>query len=248
VAADPYRGDWFHGGCHMVGSTGPGWPGRTLLGELPDEIRAEFLRLGTLRRFARGQVILVAQARSTEVYVILRGSVRVVTETVAGEQAVLAMRTQGELVGEFAAMDGEPRIATVIAAGTVVARVIDGRRFREFTDAHPDFRQALERSVLAKLRAGVRLRAGTGQVTVLTKVSRAIEHLAELYGRPITNGVLVDIPLPQRDLASLVGTSPKGVGRAYHVLRNAGGIDVDYRRVIVRDANVVRRFAEGAAA
>lgn len=232
----------------MVESRGSSWPGRTLLGGLPDDVRAAFLRLGAQRRFGRGDVMVVARQRSTEVYVIVSGCVRVVTESAAGQQSVLAIRTHGDLVGELAAMDGAPRIATVIAARPVVARVIDGRRFRQFAAESPVFRQALERSVLEKFRAATLLRGDTGPVTVLTKVSRVLEHLADRYGRPVTGGVLVDIPLAQHDLASLVASSPKGVGRAYRELRRAGGISVAYRRVTVRDPEVVRRFARGAAA
>mgnify|MGYP002620451504 CR=1 FL=1 len=190
-------------------------------------------------------MIVAEQDTSTEVYVIISGFVRVVNHTAQGEEAMIAIRTCGDLVGELAALDGKPRLSTAIAASTITARVIDAPRLRAFTAAHPVVADAISRSVMAKFRAATRYRVATGQPSVLTRVALVLAHLADIYGRPITAGVLIDIPLPQRDLASLVGVAEKSVARAYRELRDCGVIDVAYRRVLIRDLARLYRYIEG---
>jgi CRP-like cAMP-binding protein len=214
------------------------------LGQLPEEVQAALLRLGVRRRFRRGGVIIRENHRSTDVFVILSGVVRVVNHTLTGAQAVIAIRAAGDLVGEFAALDGGPRTSTVIAARPTEVLAISGPGFRRFVAENPVFGRAVERSVVAKLRTATRLRVEIGQAPIVTRVARVIEHLADLYGQPVRGGVLLDIPLPQRDLASLVAASERGVGRAYQELRSVGAITVYHSKDLVRDRALVHHNAE----
>lgn len=221
------------------------------MAELPTDLRSRFLQLGRLRSFNRGDVIIAENGTSTEVYVILNGFVRVVNHTSAGGVAMIAIRTIGDLVGELAAMDSKPRVSTVVAASATKALVVDAPLFRAFLDENRAAGDVVTRSVVAKLRAATRYRVETGRATTLTRVARVIDHLGDGYGRPVTAGLLIDVPLPQRDLAALVGASEKSVYRAYAYLRQKGVIDVSYRRLVILDIELLRLHAddvdEGAA-
>lgn len=221
------------------------WPARSLIADLPARLREEFLRLGSPRIYQRGQVIIAEGDRTTELYIILAGFVRVVNHTHAGSQAMMAIRTRGDLIGELAALDGKPRTSTVIAASPTSVLVIDAPMFQAFASRYPTFSDALSRSVVAKLRTATRYRAETGQATVLTRVARVLEHLGDGYGRPVSRGLVIDIPLPQHDLASLVGASEKSVQRAYNTLRSAGVIAASYRMTTILDMALLRRYADG---
>jgi CRP-like cAMP-binding protein len=216
------------------------------MADLPDDLRAELLRLGAARTFARDDIIIAENDNRTEVYVIISGFVRVVNHTTTGAQAMIAIRTRGDVIGELAALDRRPRTSTAIAASPTAARMLDGLTFRTFLARHAEASEAVSRSVIAKLRTATRYRTETGQASVLTRVARALEHLADSYGREVSDGMLIDVPLPQHDLAALVASSPKGVGRAYRQLRDAGAITVTYRHVLIRDPALLQRFATGA--
>ncbi len=220
------------------------WPAHSFMGGLPRELHAPFLRLGTRAAFVRGEVIIVEKAATTAVYLIMSGFARVINNSAGGESAVIAIRTGGDLVGELAALDGRPRTSTVIAASRTTTRMIDGALFRSFAAANPSVGEAVSRSVVGKLRTATRYRADSGPASVFTRVVRVLEHLAGGYGRPVSAGILIDLPLPQCDLASLVGTSEKGVVRAYAYLRKTGVIATSYRKVTVLDLNRLRQLAD----
>lgn len=225
-----------------------GWPTRSLVGEMSDDLREQFLSLGSRRTFARGDVLIAEDDRTTDVFVIISGFVRVVNHTASGERAIMAIRTRGDVVGEFAALDGKPRTSSGIAACRTVVHVVDAPLFRAFAASNPSVGAAVSRSVIAKLRTATRYRVETGQASVLTRVARVLEHLAESYGRRVSRGVLLDIPLPQQDLAALVATSATGVARAYRDLRRAGAIEVAYRQVLVTDLAVLERYTAAGSA
>ncbi|MEK8170702.1 cyclic nucleotide-binding domain-containing protein [Streptomyces sp. M19] len=61
---------------------------------------------------------------STFVLILLDGVVKATGRTHDNRDALLAVRMGGDLVGEFAAVDGRPRSATVTTCGPVVARAV----------------------------------------------------------------------------------------------------------------------------
>lgn len=78
-------------------------------------------QLGTTRAFARGQTLFHESQLPDRVLVVRADVVKVTSTTPTGREVVLAFRGMGELVGEPAALDGEPRSATIRAIELVSA-------------------------------------------------------------------------------------------------------------------------------
>jgi CRP/FNR family cyclic AMP-dependent transcriptional regulator len=220
------------------------WPSVSVLHQIDAVDRDALLSLGVTREFAGGLPIIVEGTAGSVVFIVLKGYVKVVGETAAGHQTVLAIRSRGEIVGELAVLDGGLRSSTVLAAGRLLVRAIDGGRFRAFLRERPQVADALQRSVMAKLRRATDLRVAVGSASVLARLARTIEHLAEGYGRPVTDGILIDLPVTREDLASLIGVSDKGVRRSIRTLTDADAILAGYRQVIIRDVGLLHSYAD----
>ena len=54
-------------------------------------------------------------------YVLSSGLVKVIVAAVSGAQTTVAIRSRGDLMGEFALLDNKPRTATARAVGPVTA-------------------------------------------------------------------------------------------------------------------------------
>ena len=80
-----------------------------------DDLAALVAR-GTSRSFPRGQALFHLGQVPERVLLLRIGRVKVETTTAAGRSVVLAVRGPGELVGELAALDEQPRFATQSAA------------------------------------------------------------------------------------------------------------------------------------
>jgi CRP/FNR family transcriptional regulator, cyclic AMP receptor protein len=218
------------------------WHERSFLGQLEPAGRTLLLELGVDRSFEPDETLLHEGDRTRQVYVLLTGRVRVTAENEDGKIALLAIRTYGELVGELACLDGEPRSATVTAAREQVrVKVISHADFRAFVRTHPDVGMAVSRSVGSKLRWATRRRIDFNE-PVPRRLARVLHELAEQYGNQNEGRVTLE-PYTQPDLAALVGAAQPTTQKALAGLRRAGLIDTGYRSVTIRDMVKLSSFA-----
>ncbi|GAA2641343.1 Crp/Fnr family transcriptional regulator [Dactylosporangium fulvum] len=221
----------------------PRWPQAGLLGELRDDDRAAFLALGTVRRHVRGTTLIHEGAGGTDVHLLLKGCVKVLGDTSTGHTTLLAVRVPGDVVGELAALDGRPRSATVVAAVDTVTRVIDAGTLTAFITARPSVNAVLQRSITTKLRQATRFRVDLGGAPVLIRLARVLYQLSLGYGRAHPDGLLVDVPLSQPEIAALAGASEPSVQRALAELRRTAVVRTGYRRIVVRDLDRLKVLA-----
>jgi len=83
-----------------------------LFAALAPETLELLLGLGEEQRFERGAELFAEETAATHLYVVLEGSVRLTRGVVPYGDAVLAVLGAGEVFGELAFLDGEPRSAT----------------------------------------------------------------------------------------------------------------------------------------
>ncbi|MDA0563845.1 Crp/Fnr family transcriptional regulator [Streptomonospora sp. S1-112] len=214
---------------------GPAWPAASLLGGLDPARRDRLLALGARVRYPAGRVLIRQSEESTFVLLLLEGVVKATGRAGADRDALLAVRMGGDLVGEFAAMDGRPRSATVTACGPVVARVVTRAEFLACLDRDPDLMHAVNRAVLAKLRAANGHRLDLTGCDVPTRLARVLHEVALAYGRRAGAGAEIPWPLTQPELASLAGAAEPTVHRVLRTLREKGVVSTGYRTIKIND-------------
>ena len=85
-----------------------------------------------------GETIVDFEDKSTDVYFLLAGDVRVLLRTAAGKEVILADIKAGEFFGEMSAIDGIERSANVTALTKAEVAIMSSAVFREilFTNQH----------------------------------------------------------------------------------------------------------------
>ncbi|GAA1389635.1 hypothetical protein GCM10009639_17500 [Kitasatospora putterlickiae] len=200
-------------------------------------------RLGTRRVYAPGEALMIEGEPGDRAAVLLTGCVKVVAATEDGGEALLAVRLPGELLGELAVLDGEPRSASVLAVRTSTTREIGGPAFLDFLADRPAAALAVQRSVTRKLRSATRHRVDAGHGTGLARLARTLHTLLGSYGTAVDGGLRIDIPLSHADLAALARLSPASVERSLRSLRDQGAIRTSYRELVVLDRASLARAA-----
>lgn len=216
----------------------------TLLARLQPDQRGELSRLGTEQRFGDGVNLVDEGEMSRHVFLLTRGWVKVVGTTASGREALLAVRTVGDLVGELGAVDPGPRIATVRAVGECRAVRIEGPDFVTFLNHRPDVSLAVNASIAAKLRAATRRRVEFSTCSASVRTARILTELSRAYGTPRGTGLEIAVPLTQAELATLAGTAEATLQRVLGDFRREGLIDTGYRRIVVRDEDQLSARAE----
>ncbi len=214
------------------------WPEGSLLGMLPAAARARLLQSGVQVRYAApGRILFRQDEQSRHVVIVLSGVVKVTGHVPGGPDALLAIRMGGDAVGEFAAVDELPRSATVTTCGTVMAQVIQSRDFLSCLRSDPEISHAVSKSIVAKMRIASARRIDFAGCDISTRVARVLYQLAVSYGTRDGNKSVIEWPLTQSELASLVGGSQPAAHRALRVLRESGLVHTGYRAITVLDLN-----------
>ena len=95
-----------------------------LLKSLGDDELQGVVAKCAISRYARGKQILSALDDTSDVFFILDGRVQVKNYSRSGRELTYSEIGEGELFGEFAAIDGLPRAAAILAMqDTIAARL-----------------------------------------------------------------------------------------------------------------------------
>jgi CRP/FNR family cyclic AMP-dependent transcriptional regulator len=162
-------------------------------------------------------------------------------------ERVLALRGDGDIVGELAGETTGHRTATVQAIDPVRALIVGYDRFNVFLDSHPEAGHAYRRALAQRLSdTATRLR----RHSVTSGAQRVAALLLEFAGRPDGEGngeIQIAMPLSQQELASLAGTSRAPVTRALSDWRQRGLIRTGQRHITITEPRRLRQIADQAS-
>ena len=209
------------------------WPGTSLVGSLRPASRARLLALGSTARYPAGRMLMREGEETTFVLVLLDGVVKATGRSQDARDVLLAVRMGGDLVGEFAAVDGRPRSATVTTCGPVLARVVRRADFLDCLRRDPALGQAVNESIVGKLRVANARRIDFAGCDAATRLARVLHQIAMTYGEREGDAVVIRWPLTQPELATLAGAAEPTVHKALRGLRSSGVVSTGYRSIRV---------------
>jgi CRP/FNR family transcriptional regulator, cyclic AMP receptor protein len=210
----------------------------------PDHHRA-LSALGPAKTYKPGATICVQGDPATHVFVLMDGWVKVLSVTDEGDETVLALRGDGDVVGESSGETTGRRNATIKAITAVHALLIGFDNFTGFLDndraADRAFRRMMTRrwnetDMLLRLRS----------VTVgAQRLARLLVELAGRYGTGVDGAIEIALPLSQEELASLAGTSRATVTRALQDWRKRDLIRTSQRQrhIIITNLSGLKQLA-----
>ena len=221
------------------------WPSGTVLGALDVADREALLALGTERAFRPHQSLISEGSGDACTYLLVGGCAKILGNSADGRAVLLSIRVAGDLVGELAALDGKPRSASVVAATPVVARAISQPVFLRYLEERPHAARVVHTAVITELRRSTSHRIWVNAAPAQVRLALVLSHLVEAHGRPCPDGIRLDVPLSQPELASLVGVSEPTLHRALTDLRARDIIRTEYRHLVIRDPAALDALSSG---
>ena len=218
----------------MTGASHEPWPDGSFVQQLPDAERAALLESGTPLRFQDEEILLVQGDAGDFLYVLTSGLVKVIVGAVSGAQTTLAIRSRGDLVGEFALLDNKPRTATARAAGPVTALKVGGAAFLALAGRFPAVQATVTRSLLTKMRSTTERRAAERVWDARERLAQVLYDLGRQRAQPDPDG-LIRIPITQSELGELAGVAVSTAERVLKDLRKQGAVSTRYREITIRD-------------
>lgn len=206
----------------------------------PAPIGKELGEQARMVSYRSGQIVIGHQDDSTDVFIIIEGGMRVELHSLNGREIILADVKAGDLVGEFAALDEQPRSATVTTTSKCALACIPGATFRKILLSHPQGAEWLATRLVGQIRE---LTERIFELNALAVRSRLHCELLRLsLDGGIRDNQATIAPAPTHlQIANKIGTHREAVTRELQYLHEQAITAQEGRTLTIRD---VARLAE----
>jgi CRP-like cAMP-binding protein len=219
--------------------TGPGADAVSVLRRVPlfarlapHELSALSVVL-VLRKYRAGQVIFHQGDAGSSLHIIQSGRVKISLVSEDGAELIVALLQEGDFFGELALLDGHPRSATAIAVTDAQTRAFGREEFLNFVRKFPDAAVAVCAALAQRLRQADERLAETVFLDLPHRLARRVAELADRYGRRTAEGVVLDMPFTQSDLAELAGATRQSVNKVLSQWEQEGVLRRERRSILI---------------
>jgi CRP-like cAMP-binding protein len=211
-----------------------------LLAALNEDDRRSVLARMSRRGFRRHDTLFHEGDPGDSLHLIEKGRVAIRMATRDGDVATLAVLGRGDSFGEQALIGPlAARTASAVALEAVETRVLHRNDFAELRRAHPSVERLLVDLLAEQVR---RLSAQLIDALYLPVEQRVVRRLADVAALYATDdGLTVEVPLRQEDLASLAGTTRPTTNRVLQQLQDDELVSLQRGRLVVLDLDALER-------
>ncbi len=168
-------------------------------------------------------------------YIIARGRVKLCSiDDVTAREAVIDILGVGSLFGESALYSLGGRAKSAVAYENARLVRIPVGAFQEGMDEHRELYDYILRLVGQRLARAEQRVVNFALDAIPARLDKLLVELSERYGRAEQEGVLIDLALPHREIASILGSTRESVTVRLNALRRAGMIDFVDRKILIK--------------
>lgn len=173
------------------------------------------------RRYGAGELVIGHLDDSRDVFFIVGGLVQVKMYSPAGKEVLFREIGPGQVFGEYAAIDGEPRSANVIALTDSVLASMPARTFQEVLHEHPSVGFALLTNLTRQLRGLTERVFEFSAFAVGNRIQAELLRLAR--GQETSDNSASVHPVPKHaEIAARISTHREAVTRELSRLEKMG--------------------------
>ena len=192
------------------------------------------------QRYKPGEPVVDYLDASDEVFCVVMGEVCVTIYSASGKAVSFRNLGPGAIFGEYAAIDGDPRCASVEAKTDCLIASMPALAFRKLLQTEPAVGQALIRELVSNVRTLTKRVYEFSTLAVNNRIQAELLRLASMAPRAGKSARLVPPPT-HAEIASRVSTHREAVTRELNRLSRIGLIERQPGILIVRDMD---RLAE----
>ena len=189
-----------------------------------------------VQRREPGQLIYLQDTRAECFYYIVSGTVKCFISSPEGEERILTLPHAGELIGEAAFFDRQPRVSSAVAVTPCQLVAVDRPRLEQVFAAHP----GLAIAMLEDLASRVRLLSEHVDGEFLPADRRIARHLLALPAGPGD-----EVSCTHEEIGSSVGVSRVTVSRVLGDFDRRGWVRTGYKSLRLLDRPAMEAFLAG---
>ena len=213
-----------------------------LFAGLSEEDLEAIAEVSVSRRYQAGEVVFREGDGGDTCYIVRSGLARAVRQHSDGRSITLSHFGPGDIFGELAMFDEEPRSATVDVIDALEAMAIPGRDMQRLMREYPEIAVKLNTALAQRLRATNERLARQSFQTVQSRVAAVLAQMVATARSGSEGGSDVVIALTQADLAKLAGSSRESASRFLASLERSGVITQGRGRLTVHDPDALEGY------
>jgi CRP-like cAMP-binding protein len=211
-----------------------------LFRQLPAPALEELGQNLRLRHFGAGDTVFFQGDPGTSLCIIQSGRIKLSLISASGREVIIDLLGPGDVFGELALLDGEPRSADCVATEVTELLLLQRDDFLQFLEGNPKLTIALLAELSRRLRRDTQLIQDAAFLDVPARLARVILRLAEPQG----DAVRATPRLTQTNLAGLVGTTRETLNKFLGMYQDEGLIRLERGRIVVlNDAALKSRIS-----
>ncbi len=198
------------------------------------------------RNVQSGQELISYQDKTNEVFCITKGQLRTNMFSQNGREIILRDLAAGQVFGEFAALDGKPRAASVMAITDCTVAQVSGTYFREMLHHHPEIVEALLLETISLVRHMTDKVFEFSALSVKARIHVELLRLGKQTRDSTDNSAVISPAPTHAEMANQIGSHREAVTRELNNLNRAGIIKNTRGEISILDLAVLANKASAA--
>lgn len=186
--------------------------------DMPADLRAQLDGVSRHRRLKPGEQLYARGDKPEGLIGVRSGMIRTVVVTAEGQEFLFGAFPAGAWLGEISLFDDLPRPHNAYAVGDTDVVILPTAQFRKLMDQHPGWYAHFAKVLCNKLRVCFDYIEDMAVLNLQQRVAKRLTDLAQVYGKPAGQGTLIDLHLPQEDLARMLGATRQSINQSLRAL------------------------------
>jgi len=197
------------------------------------------LGITSTKRLKAGELLFRKGDPGQALFGIMRGRLRISGVGGDGKEVILGFMGPGEVLGEIALLDSNPRSATVEAIEPVELLTMHRRDLLPLLNRHPQIVVNLASVLAARVRRLTESMEDSLSLKVPGRLAKKLAVLARSYGIDTPGGVLIDLKLNQHQLGELIGATRESVNKQLRSWADEGVLSFERGIITVHKLDVL---------
>jgi len=197
---------------------------------------------GTKLAYSKGEFIIRPGESPPGVFYVEEGLVKAYDITKYGEENLLIIRKQGELLGLTWAVTGQDRHIIYAALAPTTAWLVSREQFTEYLRESPGAAVPIVDMITDMYRLHSERIMTLEYRTVRERLVSFLLTTAERFGEKVPEGVRIAVPLKHQDIASSISATRETTTRALQDLVQKGELRNEQSYITLLQLEALRNF------
>lgn len=192
--------------------------------------------------YKKGEYIFFEEEKGDKFYVIKEGQVKLTKMIKNGDEQILNIFSNNDIIAEIIAFDKGNYPASAVTMKKTTLICFDRYKFEKLILEHPEIGLKLLQELSGRLRRAQQNVRDLALKDSSAKVASLLIFLAEKYGDVKRDKIILDISLTQQEMANMIGSSRETVSRVLGRFENDGLIKTSRKKITIYKPEEIKDY------